>query len=118
MKLTFSEQIKIILKRQGKTVQDLANLLNTSLQNINQQLKRDNFKERDMQRIAAALGYDVYIEVTEAGRGENVPIIENKPAVNDPDNIKREPETQREPATRAGNLETLLNMKQREYNNT
>lgn len=65
MELTFGEQIKIIMKRKGLTVADLANLLGVSRQNVNQLLARDNFKCSDMVKYAAALGYDLKIELIE-----------------------------------------------------
>ena len=65
MELTFAEQIKIIMKRQGLTVSDLAERLGVSRQNVNQLLSRDNFKFSDMVKYAAALGYDVKIELLE-----------------------------------------------------
>ena len=65
MELTFSEQIKILMRRQGLTIADLAERLGVSRQNVNQQLLKDNFKYADMVKYAAALGYDVKIELTE-----------------------------------------------------
>ena len=65
MELTFGEQIKIIMKRKGLTVADLANLLGVSRQNVNQLLARDNFKYSDMVKYADILGYDLKIELME-----------------------------------------------------
>lgn len=65
MELTFGEQIKIIMKRKGLTVADLANLLGVSRQNVNQLLTRDNFKYSDMVKYADILGYDLKIELIE-----------------------------------------------------
>lgn len=65
MDLTFGEKIRIILNRQNKSIDDLAGALGMSRQNLWQQLNRDNFKEKDMERIAAALGYNLNIELTE-----------------------------------------------------
>lgn len=65
MELTFGEQIKIIMKRKGLTVADLANLLGVSRQNVNQLLARDNFKYSDMVKYADILGYDLRIELIE-----------------------------------------------------
>lgn len=61
--LTFAEQIRIIMRRRGLSVEQLAGLLDTSKQNLNQQLKRDNFREKDMTRIADVLGCKVSIIV-------------------------------------------------------
>ncbi len=63
MKLTFSELVKIEYRRQGLTVEKLAERLGTSKQNLNQKLLRDNFTCRDMEKIADALGCDLVIDI-------------------------------------------------------
>ena len=65
MILSYAEQIRVILQRQNKTIEDLARSLGTTRQNLWNQLHRDNFKYNDMQRIAAALGYDLIVELKE-----------------------------------------------------
>lgn len=67
--LTFTEQIRVIMRRRGITVERLADMLETSKQNLNQQLRRDNFREKEMQRIAAALGCSCRVSVTDDGSG-------------------------------------------------
>ena len=70
MELSFGEQIKIILKRKGMTIQDLAELYESQTgqkmtrQNLSQRLKRDNFPEQDIHALAAMLGYQVSIQLT------------------------------------------------------
>ena len=60
--LTFGEQVKIILKRKGMTIKELAKLIEEqtgkkmSRQNLTQRLGRDNFQEQDMRMIADILG--------------------------------------------------------------
>lgn len=61
--MTFSEQIKIILNREGKTVEQLALDLGTTKQNLYQQFKRNNFKENDMKKICDILGYEISINI-------------------------------------------------------
>ena len=61
--LTFTEQIRIIMRRHGVTVEKLGEIIGVSKQNLNQQMKRDNFREQDMKRIAQALNCAVKIEV-------------------------------------------------------
>lgn len=69
MELSFGEQIKILLKRQNLTIQDLANLYeaNTGVkmtrQNLSQRLRRDNFQEQDMHTLAELLGHQVSIQL-------------------------------------------------------
>lgn len=55
MQLTASEKIRIILKRRNLTITALAAKIGTSRQNLNDKLARDNFTEKDIQQIAAAL---------------------------------------------------------------
>ena len=65
MRLSFAEQVRTILHRKNKTIDDLAGVLGMSRQNLWQQLNRDNFKEKDMQRIAEAMECDLVIELQE-----------------------------------------------------
>lgn len=70
MELSFGEQIKILLKRKGLTIKELADMYEAqtgrpmSRQNLTQRLKRDNFPEQDMHIIAALLGYQVSVQLT------------------------------------------------------
>ena len=65
MVLSFAEQVRTILHRKNMTVDNLAGILGMSRQNLWQQLNRDNFKEKDMERIAEALSCDLSIELIE-----------------------------------------------------
>ena len=65
MNLRFAEQIRIILKRKNMTVENLADMIGTTKQNLNQKLLKSDFKESDMTKIAAALGYEFVIELVE-----------------------------------------------------
>ncbi len=49
------EKIKVLLNRKSMSVQDLAELLGQSRQNINTKLKKDNFSEQDLKKIAEVL---------------------------------------------------------------
>ena len=55
MALTMGEKIRVLLNRKNMSVQDLADLLGQSRQNVNTKLKKDNFSEKDLQTIATAL---------------------------------------------------------------
>lgn len=59
----FSKIIKHCLVEKDLKVSDLARLLNTSYQNLDQKLKRDNFSEREMKEIADALNLKLSIEM-------------------------------------------------------
>ena len=56
MALTYGEKIKILLKRKGLTITELAELLGTSRQNLTNKFARDNFQEKEMIEIAQKLG--------------------------------------------------------------
>ncbi|GAB6085677.1 helix-turn-helix transcriptional regulator [Alkaliphilus crotonatoxidans] len=56
MSLTMGEKLRILIKREKITITELANLLNTSSQNLSNKLSRDNFSEKELQRIAQLLG--------------------------------------------------------------
>lgn len=65
MNLSFAENIRIVLKRRNMTVEDLAQLLGSSKQNVNQKLLRSDFKESDMQKYCDALNLDYEIKIKE-----------------------------------------------------
>lgn len=58
MSLTMGEKIKVLLKRKNVSVQELADLLGQSRQNVNVKLKKDNFNEKDLKQIAKLLGVE------------------------------------------------------------
>ena len=61
IELSFVEQYKILLERENKTVADVAAWIGTTRQNLNQKLNRNNLSEKDMEQLAAAIGYDLQI---------------------------------------------------------
>lgn len=60
----FGKQLKQILKQNNMTVADLAIILGKSKQNLNQQILRDNFSERDIKYICDTIGYSYKIVLT------------------------------------------------------
>lgn len=62
----FSKIVKHELVEKNLKISDLARLLNTSHANISQKMKRDNFSEREMLEIAAALGVALDIRFTDS----------------------------------------------------
>lgn len=62
MNLTTGEKIKIIMKRQGINMTELAAKVGQSRQNLTNKMTRDNFTEKDMREIAAALECEVNVE--------------------------------------------------------
>lgn len=68
-----SEKIRILLIKRGNLSQtELAKKLNTSPQNLNDKLKRDNFTERDLQAIASALDCTFTATFTMNDTGETI----------------------------------------------
>ena len=60
--LTYTEQIRILAKRSGLSLSDLARQLNTTPQNLNNKLKRDNWTIRDLESIAKAAGCTLSVQ--------------------------------------------------------
>lgn len=56
MELSTSEKIRIILKRRGMTLAQLAEATNQSRQNLSQKLERDNFGEQELRLYAEKMG--------------------------------------------------------------
>lgn len=69
MNLTMGEKIRVILKRRGMTVAQLADLTNQTRQNLSNKLTRDNFQEQDIKAIAEALNcdYEAYLVMKDTG---------------------------------------------------
>lgn len=59
----FAKIIKHSLVEKDLKVSDLARLLNTSYQNLDQKLKRDNFSEKEMLQIAEALNLELLLDL-------------------------------------------------------
>ena len=57
----FTKLVKHQLVEKDLKVSDLARLLNTSYQNLDQKMKRDNFSEKEMSQIAEVLNLDLKI---------------------------------------------------------
>ncbi|SEI85204.1 Cro/C1-type HTH DNA-binding domain-containing protein [Propionispira arboris] len=58
MSLSMAEKIRILLRRKKMTITDLADILDTSRQNLTNKLNRDNFTEKELQQIAKVLQCD------------------------------------------------------------
>ncbi len=72
MPLTAAEKIKIILKRKNMTSGQLADALGQTRQNLSNKMSRDNFSEKELREIAAALGCEIEIKFTISSTGETV----------------------------------------------
>lgn len=69
MSLTTSEKVKIALKRRGMTMGELAEKTGQTRQNLSNKMSRDNFPEKEIREIAAALDcdYETYFVMRDTG---------------------------------------------------
>jgi transcriptional regulator with XRE-family HTH domain len=69
MPLTFGEKIKVIMGRRGISITDLAKKTGQSAQNMSNKISRDNFSEKELKDIAAALGctFEVTFKMNDTG---------------------------------------------------
>ena len=72
MEISTSEKIRILAKRKGKTLGDIADLTKQSRQNLSNKMKRDNFTIAEINKIAAALDCTVSIRFTDNSTGETI----------------------------------------------
>lgn len=75
MRLSFGEKMRVMMKRRGVSVQEVADRLGVSRQNVNQRLNADKFTLEDMEKYAAAIGCGIEIEITEPPEGGADPHI-------------------------------------------
>ena len=85
--LTFGEQVKIILRRKGMTIKELAEKMEEhtgkkmSRQNLTQRLGRDNFQEQDMRQIAEILGCRFQLSIMEESSSADKNFKEEQPNI-------------------------------------
>jgi len=72
MEMTPSEKIRLIAKRKGKTMGDIADMTNQSRQNLSNKMQRDNFTLAELNKIASALGCSVEIKFIDNASGEQL----------------------------------------------
>ena len=66
MIMTFGEKIRVIMKRKNISVQDLAERLGKTRQNINQRLNNsERLTAQEMEQYAAAVGCKISIDIEE-----------------------------------------------------
>ena len=56
MTLTVAEKIRLIMKRKGMTMGELAEATGQTRQNLSNKMARGNFTEKDIQELSLALG--------------------------------------------------------------
>ena len=68
-----TEKIRILLVKRGNMSEaELARKMGTTPQNLNNKMKRDNFTEKDLEAIAAALDCNLNISFTMKDTGETL----------------------------------------------
>lgn len=60
----FTEKIELVLIKRKMSKADLAAALDMTTQNLYGRMKRDNFSESDMKKIADVLGCDLNVTMT------------------------------------------------------
>lgn len=65
MELSTSEKIKVLCRRGNINITEVAARIGWSQSNLSNKLKRDNFSESDLRKIADVLGYDLIIDFVE-----------------------------------------------------
>lgn len=59
MELTVAEKIRIVMKRQGMTLTELAQATGQTRQNLSNKMSRDNFTLREVNVLAQAIGVEL-----------------------------------------------------------
>ncbi len=72
MGLTMSEKIKVVLKRRGMTMGELAEKTGQTRQNLSNKMTRDNFPEKELRQIAEALDCELESYLVMKDTGERI----------------------------------------------
>lgn len=68
-----AEKIRIMrIKRGNLSERDLAARMGDTPQNLNNKMKRDDFKESELRKIANALGYELVVKFIDTETGEEI----------------------------------------------
>lgn len=70
MKMTVAEKIRVLMKRQDMSMSELAAATGQTRQNLSNKMNRDNFSEKEIESMAAALGCTVQIKFIAADGAE------------------------------------------------
>ena len=73
--MSMAQVIRAAMKKQGVTVSQLSRQLGCTTQNISGKMRRDNFRESELQEIAAAVGLRVVLfQKKQESRLNNIPV--------------------------------------------
>lgn len=69
MGITTGEKIRVLMKRRNMTLQGLADLTGQSRQNLSNKLRKDNFSDNDLKKIAEVLNcsYEIQFKMNDTG---------------------------------------------------
>ena len=70
--MSAAKKIKILLIEREITLTELARRLNKSVPTMSDKMKRDNFSEKDLKKIAEVLNYDYDIVFTDKDTGKSI----------------------------------------------
>lgn len=70
--MSTSKKIRIAMINKNISLNELAEKVETSSQNLNNKFRRDNLSENDIRNMADALGYDVKISLIDRETGEEI----------------------------------------------
>ena len=70
--MSAAKKIKMLLVERDMTLTDLSKLLNKSLSTMSDKMKRDNFSEKDLNKIAEALNFKYDIVFTDKDTGKTI----------------------------------------------
>lgn len=66
MEMKAGEKIKVLMKRKGISMGDMADGTGQTRQNLSNKMKRDDFSESEIRKMAAVLGCTVNIQIIDA----------------------------------------------------
>ena len=73
--MSMAQVIRAAMKKQGVTVSQLSRQLGCTTQNISGKMRRDNFRESELQEIASAVGLRVVLfQKKQESRLNNIPV--------------------------------------------
>ena len=72
--MSMAQVIRAAMKKQGVTVSQLSRQLGCTTQNISGKMRRDNFRESELQEIAAAGLRVVLFQKKQESRLNNIPV--------------------------------------------
>lgn len=70
--MSMSEKIRIMLLRRNLSITELAERLGTTQSNLSNKLKADNFREKDLRQIAAALNCKLQMRFVMNDTGDEI----------------------------------------------